>query len=628
MTAEGIRFYDSSVIPWIRRRVDVIHSEGAACFAQVFHPGAGRHAVRLAPPVAPSPVSDPYVSSVPHPLDEAEIHGAVVAFAHGIRRTQEAGADAPEVHGAHGYLVHQFLSPYFNRRQDGWGGTPERRVQFAIHIVESARQLVGGSFPIGIRIGVDGSDARGLDVAQLVDVARLLEPHFDYISVSGGNYAGFGKGSELAYVSPWYKEPAYNWGSAAAVKASVSVPVFVTGRIADPSLAETILSEGAADMVGMVRALIADPELPAKAIDGRTDAIRMCIGLSECHHLGASRVPVTCAINASAGRESEMAVTRATVAKTVAIVGSGPAGMEAARIAATRGHRVYLADRANAIGGTVRLLSADPNRRNLKDLIACFEHHLRGLGVELLLGNDVSAEELVAFAPDAAALATGGVPAIPPVPGIASENVLTAVEVLAGSKPVAPDARILVVGGLDPDIGGPTIAEFLADQGHEVEFISEHVDFAPAAEAGTRLMLLHRLMQKRVVVTPCSELVEIDGGQAHVRQTFSGQRRDLGPTTVVLACGSVPDDQLQHELRGRILEIHVIGDALAPRRIMHATIEGSASRPLAVALLTSATRSQLRVPGCGAENTDDDPALHDLRVELVDALAESFDCRT
>lgn len=235
LTAEGIRFYDSSVIPWIRRRVDVIHSEGAACFAQVFHPGAGRHAVRLAPPVAPSPVSDPYVSSVPHPLDEAEIHGAVVAFAHGIRRTQEAGADAPEVHGAHGYLVHQFLSPYFNRRQDGWGGTPERRVQFAIHIVESARQLVGGSFPIGIRIGVDGSDARGLDVAQLVDVARLLEPHFDYISVSGGNYAGFGKGSELAYVSPWYKEPAYNWGSAAAVKASVSVPVFVTGRIADPS---------------------------------------------------------------------------------------------------------------------------------------------------------------------------------------------------------------------------------------------------------------------------------------------------------------------------------------------------------------------------------------------------------
>ena len=239
----------------------------------------------------------------------------------------------------------EFLSPYFNRREDKWGGSRENRARFALAIIEAARTMVGPDFPLGIRVGIEGDGLkRGLTIEELVETSRLLAPHVEYISVSGGSYSGFGDGVELAYVSPWYREPGFNVTSRDRGQAAVDVPVIVTGRVADASLAESILAEGGADMIGMVRALIADPELPKKARAGRVDEIRMCVGMSECHAIGPHRVPVTCAVNAAAAREAEMEITPSDVQKTVVIVGAGPAGMEAARVAALRGHRVYLAD--------------------------------------------------------------------------------------------------------------------------------------------------------------------------------------------------------------------------------------------------------------------------------------------
>jgi 2,4-dienoyl-CoA reductase-like NADH-dependent reductase (Old Yellow Enzyme family)/thioredoxin reductase len=573
LTPEGIATYDDAVIPWLRRRADVVHAEGARCFAQVYHPGAGRHGVNASPAVAPSAVADPYEALVPHPLSEEEIEELVVAFAHGIRRVQEGGMDAAEIHGAHGYLVNEFFSPYFNRREDRWGGSRENRVRFALAIVAAAREMVGPDFPIGIRVGVDGDGTdRGLSIAELAEVCRLLSPHVAYVSVSGGNYSGFGDGLEVAYVSPWYKEPGFNVAAAAAVKAAVEVPVIVTGRIADASLAESVLAEGAADLVGMVRALIADPELPKKAREGRVGEVRMCLGMSECHHIGPHRVPVTCAVNAAAAREAEMELVPAAVPRTVVVVGAGPAGLEAARVAAQRGHHVYLADAHRTIGGTPAVLALDPNRRNLRDHAAYFETQLRNLGVELVLGNEVHADELAEFGADVVVVATGGRPLVPEVDGIDGPNVLTALDVLRGAQ---TRSRVLVVGGLDNHLGPPTIAEFLADQGRQVELISEHFDFARGAEDGTRLPLAQRLMTKGVRVSMLHKLCGVAAGGAVVRETFAGEDRRLEDTTVVLACGLVPNDRLGHELRGRVPEVHVIGDALAPRRIMHATLEGA-----------------------------------------------------
>jgi pyruvate/2-oxoglutarate dehydrogenase complex dihydrolipoamide dehydrogenase (E3) component len=218
------------------------------------------------------------------------------------------------------------------------------------------------------------------------------------------------------------------------------------------------------------------------------------------------------------------------------------------------------------------LLASDPNRRNLRDHAAFFEPQLARLGVEMMLGNEVTAEEMVAFVPDVVVIATGGRPLIPDVPGIEGPNVRGALDVLAGT-PVSGAA--LVVAGFDNHLAGPTIAEYLADQGCTVEFISERFDFAGGVEDGTRFMVMQRLLKKGVTVSLLHRLVAVDAAGAVVSGTFDGEERRLEGVTVVLACGLIPDDSLATALDGRLPEVHVIGDALAPRRIMHATLEGA-----------------------------------------------------
>ena len=573
VTEAGIAHYDDLVIPALRRRAEVIHAGGAAVFAQVYHSGAARHGTTAAPVIAPSSVPDPYEAKVPHALTSPEVEDLVVAFAQGVRRIRDAGLDGAEIHGAHGYLVHQFLSPYFNRRDDRWGGDRERRLQFVRETLSAARGMVGADFPIGIRIGTDAGDVgRGIDLAELVEIARLLAPDVAWISVSGGNYAGFGDGVETAYVGPWLTEPGANVTASAAVRSAVGVPVLVTGRIADAADAERILADGSADLVGMVRALIADPELPVKIRSGRALEVRPCLGLSECHHIGPHRTPLTCAVNAAAAREAELTIDPAEVPRTVAIVGAGPAGLETARVAALRGHTVYLADAARSIGGTPAILALDPARRNLRDHAAWFETQLRELGVSLLLGQRVEADDLLGFDADVIVVATGGVPFVPVVPGIGDPNVTTALDVLGGAT---VRDRVVVVSGLDDHLAGPTVAAFLADTGVAVELIGEQVDFARGAEDGTRLPLLARLLRAGVTVSPMSALAAVERGGARIRHTVTGAERLVAGATVVLACGLRPDDRLARELAEAGREVHLVGDALAPRRIMHATLDGA-----------------------------------------------------
>lgn len=267
-----------------------------------------------------------------------------------------------------------------------------------------------------------------------------------------------------------------------------------------------------------------------------------------------------------------MAIVPAARSKTVVVIGAGPAGLEAARVAALRGHQVYLADARREIGGTPATLALDPNRRNLRDHAAFFEPQLSRLGIELLLGNEVTAEEMVAFAPDAVVVATGGTPLVPDVPGIDQPNVVGALDVLRGAY--VGDTAV-VVGGLDNHLGAPTVAEFLADGGRRVELISERFDFADGAEDGTRFPLMERLVGKGVTVSLLHRLMAVEEGGAVVASTFGGGRRRLDGVTVVLACGLVPNDGLGRTLARHLPEVHVIGDALAPRRIMHATLEGA-----------------------------------------------------
>ena len=574
-TPEGIEFFDKIGIPGLRKRAEVIHDEGAKVFGQVYNAGAGMHRDSLQPAFGPSTVPEPFDAAVPHELTEEEIADLVTTFAHGIRRAKEAGLDAAEIHGAHGYLVTEFLSPRFNLREDRYGGSRENRVRFVLEIIEAGRKLVGPDYPIGIRIGLDGDGQHGgLTIDELAGIGQSLSPHVAFISVSGGNYTGLADGLEIAYVSPWYVRPAHNVEAAAAVKKLVDVPVFVTGKITDPAMANSILADGAADMVGMVRALIADPELPIKAKEGRPDDIRMCVGMDECHYIGHARKPVMCAVNPAAGREAEMEIVPTEVRKTVLVVGAGPAGMEAARAAALRGHQVYLGDREKALGGTVRILAQDPNRRNLADMIVFFQRELRQAKVELLLGDEIEADVVLEMAPDAVVVATGGRPYIPEFPGVESPNVITAIDLFSGAA-VAGE-KVIVVGGMDDHIGAPTAAEFLADQGKEVELISEQVDLSLGAEHPTRYLLFKRLLTKGVTISMMTRIQSFDAPGASLLQTFTRQERKVrGVDTVVLACGTRADDRLAKALRGKTKELVLIGDSLAPRRIMHAMLDGA-----------------------------------------------------
>lgn len=574
VTAEGIAHYDKALIPYLGRRAEIIHAEGALCYAQLGHGGTVRPLGQLmAAPLGPSDVQDPFFATVPHALTDEEIGDLVEAFAQDARRVRESGVDAVELHCAHGTLLQAFLSPSSNRRSDRWGGDVARRTRFPQEILTRMREVAGEDFPIGVRLGRDapGSD-RGATVEELVEAAELLAPLVAFISISDGSHVGFGDGYETAYVSPWYKETAFAAPTSAAVRAAVDVPVLVSGRINDPATAEQVLADGSADLVGLVRPLIADPEFPTKARDGRAGEIRPCLAINECHTVGRSRVPVTCAVNAAAGRETEMTIVPADAPKVVAVVGAGPAGMEAARVAALRGHRVVLHDAARTLGGTVRLLAEDANRRNLADHARYFESRLPALDVELQLGREVRADDLLDRGFDAVIVATGARPRLPDVPGLPAANVVTVLDVLRGTYPRT--SRVVVVSGTDNQIAAPSVAELLADRGHRVELVSERFDFADGVEDGTRVPLVFRLRKKSVEITPLTRLVAVGGGGADLVDVATGHERRLDEVTVVLACGRLPDDGLARELAGR-MPVQLAGDALSPRRIMHATVEGA-----------------------------------------------------
>ena len=268
-----------------------------------------------------------------------------------------------------------------------------------------------------------------------------------------------------------------------------------------------------------------------------------------------------------------MEIVPAPVRRRVVVVGTGPAGLEAARVAALRGHDVYLCDQSREIGGLPRILARGPNRSNLRDHSAYFETVLKSLPITFLLGNTVVAGDLVDFGPDVVVVATGGLPMVPDVPGIGASHVVQGLDLLQGA-PVRTD-RVVVVGGHDNQLGPPTIAEFLADQGKDVTLLSEQLDFAHGAEDGTRFPLLHRLANKKVAVKLNTKLVSVAGTGAVVENTLTRDQARLDGTTVVLACGMVPNDRLALQLEGKVPEIRLVGDALAPRRIMHATVEGA-----------------------------------------------------
>ena len=567
------RAYCERYVAVLEQQAAVVHANGALCVGQLHHPGASDHGDVLRAVVGAGPVADEFRRRVPHVLTGGEIAALVQVFAETAGRVMRAGLDAVEIHAAHGYLLNQFLSPITNTRTDRYGGSFDGRLQMLLDVVAAVRGAVGPAFPIGVRIpGSEAADG-GLTTAGMCRVAARLEAAgVAYLNVSNGTYTGLRRGLGVAYVAPASVPAGPAVPDAAAIRGAVHIPVAVAGRVVDPAVAEQIVQDGSADVVGFTRALIADPRFFAKVRNGAAARIDACIGCNECH----TGIQVRCTVNPAAGREDELDARPAERPARLLVVGGGPAGLQFARVAAGRGHHVTLVEQAEALGGALCALGADPARPELE----AFRRHLAAAvleaGVDVRLGTTATPELVAGLAPDRVIVATGSEEYVPVLDGPADPvRVTTGLAALRGA--VAPGARVAVVGGLDDHLPPLVVATALATAGHEVTLLTQQLVEGEAVEVATRLEYIRRLRHQGVTVRRLTAVEALLPAGLVVRDTLTNERSEIhGVDTVVFVCGRRARTELADRLRETDRPaIDLIGDCVAPRRLVHATMDAT-----------------------------------------------------
>lgn len=470
--------HDDELVPGHRQLIEACHRHGALVGAQLQF--AGREtsaAITGTQPVAPSPVPCTAVTGgdVPRPLGVGEIRALVEAFAEAARRAVAAGFDAVEIHGAHGYLIGQFLSPYANRRDDEYGGDFEGRLRFPLEVIAAVRAVVSDHYPLLYRISADEHVEGGLTLPDACRIAARLEAAgIDLIDVSAGIYES----------APWIVQPMeMRQGClvplAREIRRHVRIPISVAGRISDASVAEQILEAGDVDFVTLGRALHADPEMPRKSAEGREDEICACVACLKCSDLLGQNEPVLCLANTQAGRERQYAIRKAPRPQRVLVVGAGPAGLEAARVLALRGHAVTVLERASEPGGQLLLARRVPGREELAGLATYLAGAATRAGAEIDLGVEATVDAIVARQPDVVVVATGARPGVPAVVGIEQSPAVDAFTVLG--RAAGPVKRALVMGGGMLGVG---VAHALAERDTEVIVVEPARELA--AELGVR----------------------------------------------------------------------------------------------------------------------------------------------
>ena len=565
--ARVLGIYNDEFVPGLRRLVEAVHRHGVPIVQQIYHAGRQTNAAGAGgQPVAPSAIPCPLMKVVPRELTIAEIELLIVDFAAGAARAKEAGFDAVELHGAHGYLLCQFLSPYSNKRTDAYGGSLENRMKFPLGIVARVQETVGPDFPLLYRLSAEEDVPGGLTLDETrIFAQRLQDAGVHGLDVSTGNY-----GALHTMIQPGSAPRGCLVPLAAEIKKVVDIPVTVAGRMNDPVLADAVIHEGKADFISLGRPLLADPEYPNKAKEGRFEDIRMCTACYHCFDMEFGREdPLNCAINAAAGREAESVLSRAPQAKRVIIIGGGPGGMEAARVAALRGHTVVLYEKEPDLGGQLRTASLPPGKSELATTITFLRAQLAKCGVEVKRGQEASVESIVAMKPDAVVLATGSAVVAPDIPGANTVKVAMARDVITGRSEVG--GKVVIVGG--GRVGCET-ALLLARQGKDVTLGRMTGRGRLAGDVGllSRGFLLRELRASGVAIEAdsCVEAITREG--VVIRK--NGASVPITADTVILSPAPRPDNRLAEQLRERVPELYVIGDADVPRTIAAAIHEG------------------------------------------------------
>ena len=554
--------WDDSQVPGLKSLAEAVHQAGGKIGIQIGHAGrrarSSIHGGRR--PWAPSPIPE-LGGETPYEISQSQIDYLQECFKNAAQRAKQAGFDAIELHAAHGYLIHQFLSPLSNNRSDRYGGGLENRSRFALETLARIREGVGNEFPIFCRISGDEFVEGGSSLAEAKLFAKFLEKGgADVIDVSAGVLE-----SAERTVPPMAMEHGCNVGLAEEIKRHISLPVICVGRIKTPEEAELILQKKSADLIAMGRALIADPELPRKARAGGD--IRPCIGCNQgCIDRLYNGLAITCLVNARVGREFQIpSLGKAPISKKIAVIGGGPAGLEFARVASERGHRVTLYEKEKELGGRFRIASIPPKRTEINEFVEYLIRSIRSLGVKTEMGVSIQPEDLAQREDfDEVVVAIGGVPIRFPMPETPL-NVLFAEDVL--QKKTHLGAKVVVIGG---GMVGCETAEWIAEKGRQVTLLEQLPEISGDMESRTRKLMLARLNSNRVEIL-CNVVVE-RVGKDRVIYRQGGLRFEIDEVDhIVLALGYRANSLT---LRVESQRVHRIGDCLQPRKALEAVHEG------------------------------------------------------
>lgn len=564
--------HDDAVVPGYRRLVDVCHQYGASVCAEIQF--AGRETSSLntgTQPVAPSAVPCTAITGgeTPRPLTIQEIRELVDVFAAAAKRAVTAGFDAIEIHGAHGYLIEQFLSPYSNRRDDEYGGDFERRLRFPLEVIHAVRRAVGDDIALLYRLSADEHIEGGIKIEDACEVAPRLETAgIDLIDVTAGIYES----------APWIVQPMEMpqgclASLAKAIKSAVRIPVSVAGRISDPQVAEHILETGAADFVTVGRALHADAEWPRKALEGRSDEICYCVACLKCSDLLGQNEPVLCLANSRTGRERQYAIRSTPRPEKIVIVGAGPAGLETARVLALRGHAVTVLERESEAGGQILFNRHIPGRGDFAVLAGYLAAAAVRAGATIQYGVNADVNLVLGLDPQAVAIATGAVPHIPDIPGIDDAPVVDAFSIF--HKRSDRIRRALVVGG---GMLGVAVAHVLAARNVQVVLVEPGRDLCTELGVRPRWQYVADLRARSNVEINTATTVESINGESALLRNADGDIELRGFDLIVPARAMISRTELSDELKSIAAAppIFDVGDCVMPRTAFEAIQDAAA----------------------------------------------------
>jgi mycofactocin system FadH/OYE family oxidoreductase 2 len=573
-----VEAFRPEVVPGYKKITRAVHEYETKIFAQLNHNGQQcSGALSRLPVWAPSPVPDVLFREIPKQMEIEDIKEVIQYFCKSAIHAREGGFDGIELQYGHSSLARQFMSPLTNFRTDEYGGSFENRIRFPLEVLTAVRKVVGDDFTLGIRLCADEMlPWGGITLNDAKEIAKVLDASgtIDFMDLSLSTFYNLYLVGGTMHMPLGYAIPL-----SAGIKEAVALPVFATGRINDPVLAEKVLANGQADMIGMVRSQLCDPNLANKAKEGRMDEIRYCIADNQgCYgRVGLNR-PIGCVQNPFVGNEKnedELHLSPTKWKKSIMVIGGGPAGMWAAKIATMRGHQVTLYETENILGGQVAIAMKGAGREEFGVIIRNERNQLQKLQVPIVLGQTVTAEFVLEQNPDAVIVATGSIPKGCPVKGCNGPRVFNVWQVLKGEADIGD--KILFID-YDGHHQATSTAEYLAELGKTVHIVTSSL-FVGSELGPTQDLYLarQRLMQKGATFTSDFAVLEIRGTEVHGLNVYSNEGKVFsGFDTVVAAMGNEVNDSLYYALKGRVPELYRAGDCVAPRKVDMAIYEGYA----------------------------------------------------